>query len=62
VFPRYTVEDPPTGLETAGYDPGTGRVVTADGQLFRVADLAQGAREPTTWQQLLRLPLREAVP
>jgi phospholipid/cholesterol/gamma-HCH transport system substrate-binding protein len=62
VFPRYTVEDPPTAVETAGYDPGTGRVVTADGQLFRVADLAQGAREPTTWQELLRLPLREAVP
>lgn len=64
VFPRYSVEGVASsgaGVETAGYDPRDGRVVTADGQVFRLADLAQGAREPRTWQELMRLPLRESA-
>lgn len=65
VFPRYTVEDDPKAgepVETAGYDPRDGTVVTADGQLFRLADLAEGATEPRTWQQLMRLPLQADAP
>jgi phospholipid/cholesterol/gamma-HCH transport system substrate-binding protein len=65
VFPRYTVADDPRAqeqVETAGYDPRDGTVVTADGQLFRLADLAEDAAEPTTWQQLMRLPLETGAP
>lgn len=65
VFPRYTVADDPRAqeqVETAGYDPRDGTVVTADGRLFRLADLGEDATEPTTWQQLMRLPLESGAP
>lgn len=65
VFPRYTVKGlgpspSTTAVETASYDPRDGSVVTPEGQMLRIADLARGAREPTTWQQLMKLPLEES--
>ena len=39
-------------VATARYDPGTGRYVTRDGQMFRQADLARSPK-PKTWKDML---------
>lgn len=36
------------------YDPGTGRYVAPDGQLYRQSDLAQ-AKGPKTWKDMLTI-------
>lgn len=45
--------DPPPPIAIAEYDPATGTYVGPDGKLYTQSDLARGAREEMTWQQMM---------
>lgn len=57
VFDRVTVPGQPPEPVAVTYNPDDGKVQAPDGQLYQLADLTRDRPLPTTWQDLLRLPL-----